>query len=126
MALPVISARNQVQKTNKRMIPLTNDVVQPTVWYTCPTGKVAIIRGTCVCESTGAAATVNLEMAGVAYAIWNFSGGSDDINILSTLNVGLTINFEAHLAAGDTVETTQNTGTNAQIKLQAEIEEFNI
>jgi len=126
MALPVIVSRNQVQKTNKRVIPLTNDVVQPTTWYTCPAGKIAIIKGTCNVISTGAAATVDLDVAGISIAEWQFSGGGTDINFPQNLSTGMLYPFEAHLNAGETLVTDQNTGSNAQVQLQATIEEFNI
>jgi len=126
MALPVVVTRNQVQKTNKRTIGLTNDVVQPTTWYTCPTGKIAIIKGTCQCTSTGAAATVDLDVNGISIAEWQASGGGTDINLPQDLAVNVTYPFEAHLEAGQTLVTDQNSGSNAAIKLQATIEEFNI
>jgi len=126
MALPQIVSRNQVQKTNKRVIPLTNDVLQPTTWYTCPTGKIAILKGTCVCVDTGAGANCSLQFAGVTQYRWLASGGLTDPNQPLTMQEGIIIQFEAQLAAGDIVETIQDSGTNAQVKLQATIEEFNI
>ena len=126
MALPVVVARNQVQKTNKRTFALRTDVTQPETWYTCPAGKIAILKGTCSCESTGAAATTDLNFAGVSYAEWQFSGGGTDINFLQNLTVGMTIKFEAQLAGGETMVTDQNTGSNANFKIQFEVEEFNI
>lgn len=124
MTLPQIVSRNNIQKTNKRNFPLTNDVVQPTVWYTCPAGKIAILTGTCEGASTGSAATIDLNFAGVSYAEWQFSGGGSDINFLQNLSTGMTIKFEARLEGGETMETTQNTGTNAQFKVQFTVEEF--
>lgn len=126
MTLPQIISRNQIQKTNKRVLPLVNDVLQPTTWYTCPTGKIAIVKGTCVCDDVGAAGSTFLQFAGVTYALWAASGGGTDINILGNLAPGVTIPFEAKLDSDDTIITDQDTGTNAKFKLQATIEEFNI
>jgi len=126
MALPVVISRNQIQKTNKRMIPLTNDVVQPTTWYTCPTSKVAIVKGTCVFLVQGASTTMDLEINGVSVAEWKFDGTNVDINFPVDLKLGVIFPFEANLNAEDTIITTQSSGTNAQVKFQAVIEEFNI
>lgn len=125
MTLPQIISRNQIQKTNKRMIPFTNDVVQPTTWYTCPTGKVAIVRGSCACADTGAAANADLIINGVVYARWIASGGDTNRNgVLNNLLEALSIDFVAYLNAGDTIVTDQDSGTNAQFHFEAEIEEF--
>jgi len=124
MALPSIISRNNIQKTNKRIIPMTNDVVQPTTWYTCPTGKVAVIKGNCTCVDTGAAATVALNGNDIILFEWTASGGGTPLQNPRDILEGLWVDFEIDLNAGETMTTTQNTGTNAQIKLQAVIEEF--
>jgi len=124
MGLPQIAARNQMQKTNKRMTGLVNDVVQPTTWYTCPTGKVATVKGTCTCIDTGAAAIATLSFAGVVYATWLATGGSSVL--LDDLAEQFVLVWTANLAAGETIITDQDSGTNAQFKVQMEIEEFNI
>jgi len=126
MALPVVISRNQVQKTNKRTIKWTNDVIQPTIWYTCPTGKIAIVKGSVTCQDTGAGANADINFAGVRYARWLATGGDTDVVILDSLAEGAIIHFENDLEAGDTIETVQDSGTNAQFKFQAVIEEFNI
>ena len=126
MALPVVISRNQVQKTNKRMLPLVIDVVQPTTWYTCPTGKVAVVKGFCQCVNAGAAATMNLVLNGVVIADWTSGGSNVDINNPTALLIGVIFPFTANLDSGDTLTTTQDSGTNAEFKLSAVIEEFNI
>jgi len=123
MTLPQIISRNNIQKTNKRVISFTNDIVQPTTWYTCPTGKIAIVKGTCQCVSLGAAASTSLEFATVKYAGWSASGSTNTAQ-LDDLLTAIKIEFEVKLAAGDTIVTDQASGTNAQFKLGAEIEEF--
>lgn len=125
MTLPQIISRNQIQKTNKRVISLVNVVIQPNTYYTCPTGKIAIVRGTCTCVDFGAAANASLEFDDVKYATWLVGGGTI-VDQLTNLSNDMTITFKCELSAGDTIKSTQNTGTNAQFKFQAEIEEFNI
>jgi len=125
MTLPQIVSRNNIQKTNKRVIPWTNDVIQPTVWYTCPTGKIAILKGICTCVDTGAAADASLNAQGVRIAHWLATGGVTDINDpLTGFKESIVYPFQIELSAGGTIETVQDSGTNAQFKLQAEIEEF--
>jgi len=124
MTLPQIVSRNQIQKTNKRTFALVNDVVQPTTWYTCPTGKIAIVKGSTTCVDTGAAATSTLAFGGVVHATWLATGGSNVL--LDDLAEQFVLEWTAFLEAGDTIVTDQNTGTNSQFKLQMEVEEFNI
>jgi len=75
MGLPKIIARNQVQKTNKRTLFQQNTSAHPITYYTCPAGKIAIIKGTWICDDTGAAATVDLVSAGISIAEVQASGG---------------------------------------------------
>jgi len=124
MTLPQISSRNNLQKTNKRVIPYTNDVIQSTTWYTCPTGKITIIKGLCTCVDTGAGSVGDLVIAGISVAEWQGSGGLSDINLPQNLVENCLYPFTANLSAGDTIVTEQDAGTNAQFKLQMEIEEF--
>jgi len=125
LTLPQVIPRNQQQRTNKRQL-FSNDVLQPVVYYTCPAGKVAIIKGTWLCDDTGAAATVDLNAAGVSIAEVQASGGGTDPNIPQDLAEGLLFTFEVTLAATETLGVTQNTGTNANTTINAVIEEFNI
>lgn len=74
MALPQVISRNQVQVSNKRALS-SNDVLQPVVYYTCPAGKIAVIKGTWLCDDTGAAATVDLNAAGLSIAEVQATGG---------------------------------------------------
>jgi len=125
MALPVIVSRNQNQLSNKRQIT-RNDVLQPVVYYTCPANKVAVIKGTWLCDDTGAAATVDLNAAGISIAEVQATGGGTDPNIPQDLAEGLLFPFEVTLAATETLGVTQNTGTNANTTILAIVEEFNI
>lgn len=124
MTLPQIISRNQVQKTNKRNIALELDVTMPRTWYTCPTGKIAVVKGSTTCQNTGAAATATLAFAGIIHATWLATGGSNVL--LNDLAENFVLEWTAFLDGGDTIITDQNSGTNAEFKFQAEIEEFNI
>jgi len=77
MGLPQIISRNQTQKTNKRTIALVSTVTQPTTYYTCPTGKIAIVKGTCMCVDLGASASSKMVIGGISYATWHDSGGGN-------------------------------------------------
>jgi len=125
MALPVVVSRNQVQLSNKRALT-SNDILQPVVYYTCPAGKIAVIKGTWQCEDTGAAATVDLNAAGISIAEVQATGGGSDPNVPQDLAEGLLFPFEVTLAATETLGVTQNTGTNADTTIIAVIEELNI
>lgn len=125
MALPQIVSRNQVQVSNKRALS-QNDVLQPVTYYTCPAGKIAVIKGTWLCDDTGAAATVDLNAAGLSIAEVQATGGGTDPNVPQNLAEGLLFPFEVTLAATETLNVTQNTGTNANTTVLAIIEEFNI
>jgi len=123
MTLPQIISRNPVQKTNARQL-FSSDVLQPVVYYTCPAGKIAKIKGVWLCSDTGAAATVDLNAAGSSIAEVQATGGGTDINIPQDLAEGLNYAFEVTLAATETLGVTQNTGTNAATLLNATVEEF--
>jgi len=121
MALPQIVARNTTQK-----IPTTDlnsrTTLQPNTYYTCPTGKKAFVKGTCVCDSLGSAANAQLVLAGLNDARW-VTTGSADINVRDDLAVDLTVGFEVQLAAGEIVQTIQSSGTNAVFQIFATIQE---
>jgi len=124
MGLPQVISRNQIQKTNKRVLPFTQDNTQPTTWYTCPANKIAIIKGQCVCTDTGAAATADLDVAGISIAEWQASGGGTDPNLPQDLIKDFLYQFDIQLDSGETLVTSQSSGSNANFKLGAVIEEF--
>jgi len=128
MALPQIISRNIAQKIptfeiNGRV------VLQPNTWYTCPTGKKAIVKGRVQCTGRGAAANADFNAAGVLLYSWDNSdatpanGYLDEPRALSAANGGQLALFEVELAAGDIIETTQNTGTNAEFNVWASVQE---
>jgi len=127
MALPQIIARNQAQKIptfeiNGRV------VLQPNTWYTCPTGKKAIVKGRVQCTALGAAALADFNAAGVAMFRWNNSAANsgDYLQVprgLTTAEGGQFALFEVELAAGETITTTQDSGTNAEFNVWASVQE---
>jgi len=128
MTLPQIITRNQVQK-----IPFTSItgrvILQPETWYTCPTGKKAVVKGQVQCTGLGAAATVDFTFAGVIMFRWNNTdtpaAGEDYINQPRSLSAGTDQFgfFSGELAAGEAIVTSQNTGTNAEINLFGSVQE---
>jgi len=119
MALPQIISRNQIQRIPTTLINLRKVLSGGTDgdFYTCPTSKKAIIKGTAVCTGLGAAATVNLLAGGVELCDWDVAGNIGTNN----LTVGTFFPFEIQLAAGDILQYTQNTGTNGEMQITAEI-----
>jgi len=113
--------------------PITGRVVlQPHTWYTCPAGKKAVIKGSVVCTGRGAAATADFDAASVTLFRWDKStiivatetwNYRDTPLELTTHKGGQTAFFEVQLAAGETIETTQNTGTNAEFNVFAKVQE---
>lgn len=124
MGLPVIVSRNQIQKTNKRTLNQQNTSGHPITFYTCPAGKIAVIKGTIVCSSTGAAATVDFNVAGISLCEWQASGGGTDPNVPQDLVVGFLFHFEVNLSAGETIATNMSSGSNANTTINIVIEEL--
>jgi len=129
MALPQIISRNISQKIptfeiNGRV------VLQPNTWYTCPTGKKAIVKGQVQCTGRGAAADASFEAAGIVMFSWDGTGAPigqlnyiDTPRGLSTGSGGQIAFFEVELAAGEFIRTIQNTGTNAEFNMFASVQE---
>jgi len=126
MALPQIISRNAAQKIPSIAIN-SRTVVQPVTHYTCPTGQKAHIKGRIQCTGRGAAATATFAIAGVNMYIWDRStiAVADYLTnpqFLTTQAAQMAL-FETDLAAGETVITDQNTGTNAEFNLFMEVTE---
>jgi len=103
-------------------------VLQPHTWYTCPAGKKAIVKGRVQCTGRGAAAVANFEAAGVVMYAWtSASSGTTNADIiprsLRTGGGGQFAFFEVELSAGEIIETTQDTGTNAEFNVWADVQE---
>jgi len=106
-------------------------VLQPNVWYTCPAGKVAKVKGSVQCTGRGAAANADFNAAGILMFSWTSNGAivDDYINqprVLTTINGGQLAFFEVELSAGQTIETTQDSGTNAEFNVFATVVETNV
>ena len=125
-----IIPKTTVQKQVK--IPISGrEVLQPFTWYTCPTGKRAIIKGRLQCTNRGAAAIATVTIAGTIMFEWNTSDTPvagetylDTPRGLSALNGGQFALFDVELAAGETIVTSQNVGTNAEFNLWMEVLEL--
>jgi len=108
MTLPTIISRNPIQK-----IPTTalnvREVGATLIFYTCPTGKKATIKGSAMCTGLGAAAEVRLEANGIEIINWVAATVDDAIN------------FECSLEAGETLAKDQNSGTNGEVNVTASI-----
>jgi len=123
MALPQIISRNQIQRIPSIALNVRKVLSGGTDgdFYTTPTGKKALIKGTAICTGTGAAATVDLDVAGVTIATWLPSGGADNNDRPFIMNVDVLFFFEVQLDAADILQYTQNTGTNAEMNINAEV-----
>jgi len=98
--------------------------LQPTTWYTCPVGKRAKCKGIVACENFGAAANAFIEVSGDRIAQWNFTGCQPSgVNVFDLCR-DIPFHFDVTLEAGDTLITDQNTGTNAEFLMVAEVEEL--
>ena len=111
----------QALKVNGRV------VVQPNTWYTCPANKKAIARGWVQCTGRGAAAVANFVVGGDTLFKWTTTNYLADYTSnpwnLTTNNSGQLAKFEIELEAGDTIETTQDSGTNAEFNVFMEVTE---
>jgi len=126
MALPVITSRNQVQTTPEIQV-VGRVVLQPNTWYTCPAGKKAVCKGRVQCTGTGAAATVQFNAAGEILYQWDTgafgAGYLSEPRALGAASDEMALFENIQLAAGETITTTQNTGTNAEVNLWMQVKE---
>jgi len=108
MTLPQIISRNQIQKIPT--IALNTRLVGASlIFYTCPTGKRAIITGMAMCTGLGAAAEVRLEANAIEVINW-VAATVDDAKF-----------FECSLEADETLAKDQNSGTNGEVNVTARI-----
>jgi len=122
-----IQAKNTAQKSASIAL---NDrfVLQPHTWYTCPAGKKANVKGSFECTGTGAAAIGELVVAGVIIHRWlatvatttntsiprNTSRVFTNAGGVSNPPVGTVQEINVDLAAGESIVTDQDSGTNAE------------
>jgi len=99
-------------------------VIQPNTWYTCPVGKKARVKGQVQCTGRGAAATADFVAAGIIMYRWDGTAAALDFATAPRqLADDQFADFEVDLAAGDTIVTDQNTGTNAEFNVWAKVQE---
>jgi len=107
MTLPQIIARNQIQKIPTVSIN-TRLVGASLIFYTCPTGKKASLKGSAIMTGLGAASEVRLHANGISIMEW-------------TAVVIVPRMFEIGLAAGETLAKSQDSGTNGEVNVSAEV-----
>jgi len=130
-----IIAKTAIQKSPVIGIN-TRVVIQPNVYYTCPAGKVARVKGHVVCTGLGAAAQARFLINGVIVYRWeSFILNQADttvqntefqVNTVGTKNetpVGGYRTFDFTLNAGEDFSTGQSSGTNSEFNVFAVIEE---
>lgn len=109
MALPQIISRNPIQKIPTTPLNVRKVNETPAEFYTCPTGKKALITGGCLCTGLGAATEVRL--LADAVAVLRFVAADLDTSFP----------FICSLAAGETLAKGQNSGTNGELDLTCSI-----
>jgi len=123
MALPQVISRNQVQKITSIALNVRKVLSGGTDgdFYTVPTGKKAKIKGTAIGDNTGAGANMSLQFAGVTIATWLASGGASDNKLAFSMAEDIIFPFEVQLDAGEVMRYIQDSGTNAEMNINAEI-----
>jgi len=123
MALPQIISRNITQKIPDFALNVRKVLSGSTDgdFYTVPTGKKAIIQGLAVCTGLGAAATVDLEFDGLSFHTWDAAGATEPATKTTIINI--VIPFIVELEAGEVLRYTQSSGTNAEMNINARIQE---
>lgn len=136
MAISSLTSRTKV--TTLAETALNGRVVlQPNTWYTCPSGKKAIVKGKVTCTGLGAATEGRFSVAGTIMFRWEaVTGTPKDFSVPDNTSVyfgGFTLRqtplntfmlFEVTLEAGDTIITSQDSGTNAEFNLFASVLEL--
>jgi len=125
MALPQIVSRNQTQKLSTIQL-LESIGLSPATFYTCPAGKKAIVKGYAVGTTFNAANNMSLLAGGITIATW-VNAGSDASQIFPLIMaIGVRFDFEVQLAAAETINYTQDTGTDAIMVINATVQETSV
>jgi len=126
LTLPQIISRNPLQKIASVGINQRDVASHPITYYTCPTGAKAKCKMLVGCTGTGAAATVDILVAGVIMFRW-LSAGFVNNYLDAPRTLGATADqyakAEFDLVAGQTVVSAQDAGTNAEINMFMEVQE---
>ena len=121
MPSSITSTYNSYKKIQSRSLN-GRIVLQPHTWYTCPSGKRAIVKGVAACTSTGASATSSLEGAGeIIRKVYHTGGESNPW--MKKIKPEVIFNFEIELEENETLKTIQASGTNAAWDVIAQITE---
>ncbi len=124
-----------ISRTRVNTLPESNIIrnitLTPDVIYTCPAGKKAKITGEVRCVDRGAAANASFEAGGVVFYRWdtNASQVTIDSGYLKTPNDMTTFSempaqVDLILQAGQFIRVIQNSGTNAQFKVNLQVLEL--
>ena len=111
------TALNTAQRINTTPINIRR-VLSPYTFYTCPAGKKATVIGKAVCTGLGAAASVRLNAAAIRIVEWQAIASGDKI-----LAVNSYFDFDIQLAAGETLDYDQSSGTNGELNVNAKVQE---
>jgi len=113
MTLPQVISRTNITKITTSPINVRKVNESPAEFYTCPTGKKALISGTCLCTGLGAATEVRL-----------LAGGVSALRFVAADVTGLISKaFSISLDAADTLAKGQNSGTNGELDLNCTVQE---
>jgi len=137
MAIAQLTSRTQVSTLVETSLN-GRVVLQPNTWYTCPAGKKAIVKGRVTCTGTGAAAEARFSIAGVImfrFAVFGgnvaqvFPDGTANYTnttptVINSTPLNVFREFETTLAAGETIITSQDSGTNAEFNLFGSVKEL--
>jgi hypothetical protein len=99
-------------------------VVQPTTWYTCPAGKKALVTGTIRLDNYGAASEVYFRVNSVNLEVFNINDTVFNGTVYIQHQTYRTREIVCELEAGDTLNTTQSSGTNAEFNVALKILEL--
>jgi len=126
LTLPQIISRNPLQKIPSIGINRRDVALHPITYYTCPAGAKAKCKMLVGCTGTGAAATVDILVAGVIMFRWLAAGFVNNY-LDAPRTLGATADqyakAEFDLAAAETIVSAQSTGANAEINMFLEIQE---
>jgi len=130
-----IIAKTAIQKNPEIGINVRT-ILQPNVYYTCPAGKVAKVKGEVTCTGLGAAAQARFLINGTIAFRWGTTGVFINITapdgtalihdnnnnpFFTPLNVFRMFDFT--LNAGEDFSTDQSSGTNSEFNVFAQVVE---
>ena len=120
---------NSLQSIPWNVIINERHVIQPHTWYTCPSGKKALVKYRFKGDGLGAAAEIYLEVNAVRIAGWknitaNVSHGDNAVQSNQGMSsIGSFAAGEVSLNEGETIITSQDAGTNGEFNGFLEIQE---